>query len=285
VSRDHLRTTLQEQYHRASNLRGGGPRTAFERLLAYLEWAQEAAAALRLLVSAADIDRLVLTRRYEILLAGVGGLAGADTQRVVNGLVSMELDQRVATFEAALLEVDARLSRWTQPGVFMVPDTSFFIEHDQKMEEWDLAVVLTAREAPIHVLVPMVVVDELDSLKRSKDKDERWRARYSLAVIDRVLAAGSGSAQLRAEDFSPLNVGGIPRGRVTLEVLVDPSGHVRLPINDDEIVDRAVAVQPLTGGHVTLVTYDTGQSTRARIAGLAVVKLAMPPAGEQPPRT
>jgi hypothetical protein len=56
---------------------------------------------------------------------------------------------------------------------------------------------------------------------------------------------------------------------------------VRLPIEDDEIIDRALAVQPLVDRPVTLITYDTGQSTRARKAGLQVVKLRKD-IGEEP---
>jgi hypothetical protein len=58
---------------------------------------------------------------------------------------------------------------------------------------------------------------------------------------------------------------------------------VRLQINDDEIVDRALAIEPLASRKVTLLTYDTGQSTRARTAGLSVVKLRKP-IGEEPKR-
>jgi len=61
------------------------------------------------------------------------------------------------------------------------------------------------------------------------------------------------------------------------------SGHVRLPITDDEIIDRVLAVQPLAGRKITLLTYDTGQSTRARNAGLQVRKLA-PRRMSRPPR-
>jgi len=49
-----------------------------------------------------------------------------------------------------------------------------------------------------------------------------------------------------------------------------------LPINDDEIIDRALAVESLAARGVTLITYDTGQSTRARMAGLQAVKLSKP---------
>jgi hypothetical protein len=41
---------------------------------------------------------------------------------------------------------------------------------------------------------------------------------------------------------------------------------------DDEIIDRALAVQPLAGRQVTLLTCDTNQSFRARSVGLNVVK-------------
>ncbi|MFJ8966646.1 hypothetical protein ACIRG5_45355 [Lentzea sp. NPDC102401] len=55
---------------------------------------------------------------------------------------------------------------------------------------------------------------------------------------------------------------------VTIEVLFDPPGHIRLPITNDEIVDRLVQAQALAGQPVTLITYDTGQHFRAQAAGL-----------------
>ena len=55
-----------------------------------------------------------------------------------------------------------------------------------------------------------------------------------------------------------------------MELVFDSPGHVRLPINDDEIIDRVLAIQPPAGRPVTLLTYDTGQSMRARTAGLPV---------------
>ena len=74
---------------------------------------------------------------------------------------------------------------------------------------------------------------------------------------------------------------GLTRSEVTIELVFDPPGHVRLAIDDDEIIDRALAVGPLADRKVTLLTYDTGQSTRARNAGLAAVKLNQE-AGEEP---
>jgi predicted ribonuclease YlaK len=121
------------------------------------------------------------------------------------------------------------------------------------------------------VLVPIVIVDELDRLKESKDKSVRWRAGYTLAVLDRVFADGIARARLRPGDVV-LGPDGLTRSEVTIELVFGPPEHVRLPGNDDEIIDRALAIEALADRKVTLLTYDTGQSTRARNAGLQVVK-------------
>jgi hypothetical protein len=80
----------------------------------------------------------------------------------------------------------------------------------------------------------------------------------------------------QAADFS--------RGGVVLDLVFDPPGHVRLPINDDEIIDRALGAQALAGTAVPLLTFDTSQAARARNAGLQVIKLTVP-IGEEPPET
>lgn len=58
-----------------------------------------------------------------------------------------------------------------------------------------------------------------------------------------------------------------------MNVLFDLPRHERLPINDDEIIDRALAAQGLVGAPVALLTFNTSQAARARNAGLAVNKL------------
>ena len=278
VSPDNLLTSLRSVHTDVSNLRGGGgpQRGAYGRLLSYLEWTSNAVRMLGTQISSADLEHLVLTRRHELLLSGVGNMTSIEieVQRVVNGLVSLELDQRVDAFNQAIKELAEQIGRWSGRWNLAVLDTSFYIEHEQKLEEADFAPLLGVRESDIHIIVPIVVVDELDGLKQSKDKHVRWRARYTLAVLDRLFARTTGPARLREDDFSVLGSGGIPRGQITMELLFDPPGHVRLPINDDEIIDRALAVEPLAVGQITLLTYDTGQSTRARSAGLRVNKLS-----------
>lgn len=274
VNRQSLLDTLREVHTAVFNLRGGGgPGSAQGRLAGYLEWATTTVQRLGNQISAADLDQLVLTRSYDRLFSIAGTMTGENiaTQRILNGLVSLELTQRTDAFEAAIKALDEQTRRWSRPGVFIVADTSFYMEHEDKLEHVDFRPLLQIREDPVHLLVPIVFVDELDGLKKSRN--DRWRPAYTLAVLDRVFASSTRAARLAAEDFSPLGSGGIPRGEVTIELVFDPPGHVRAPINDDEIIDRILAIQPLAGRDVTLLTYDTGQSTRARAAGLRVTKL------------
>jgi len=217
---------LRDAHTAVHNLRGGGgPGTAQGRLAGYLEWVTSTFQQLGSQLSAADLDWLVLTRSYDRLLSIAGTMTGTDiaTQRVLNGMVSLELTQRTDALDAALKALNEQIQRWSRPGVFVVADTSLYIEHESKLENLDFRPLLQIWEDPVHLLVPVVIVDELDGLKKSRSH-VGWRAGYTLAVLDRVFASSTGPAQLTPEDFSALGSGGIPRGEVTIELVFDPPG-------------------------------------------------------------
>jgi predicted ribonuclease YlaK len=172
---------------------------------------------------------------------------------------------------AAELDLTRRL--FGGAGACLVPDTSFYIEHGEKIEEVDFH-DLAQSSGPVRMLIPIVVVDELDALKRGSASKTRWRAGYSLAVIDRVIVDPPRPGILYPKEHMP------PRGEVTFQIIFDPPGHQRMSINDDEIVARSLACQPFAD-NLTVITYDTGQSTRARAAGLKVNKLSHD-LGEEP---
>jgi AAA ATPase domain/PIN domain len=200
----------------------------------------------------------VTSTGYERLLAAAA-LTGTDigTQRTLTGMVSLEIDQRDKALEATISALRAQIGRWPLTHAFAVPDTSFYVEHEDKLEEADFQSLLALRGMPVHVIVPIAVVDELDGLKKSKDPRTRWRAGYTLAVLDRVLAGDpAATGRLQAHDLTQLSEGGTPSGDVTIEIVFDPPCHVRLTISDDEIIDRILAVEPLAGRRVTLLTYD-----------------------------
>lgn len=280
TSLDNLIGSLQSVHSEAFSLRGGGGApSAYKRLLAYLEWASRSARMLRNQISDADLAALILNRRYELLLSSFGtmGSPEMEVQRVVNDLVSQELDQRVIDLDEAIKTLQSERGRWSHAGRLILPDSNFYIHHPVKVEDADILAAADLRGTQAHILVPMVIIDELDGLKRQSKQPARWRAGYTVAVLDRVfqgVGRGITVGQLRADNITTTPGRGMTGlGGVTMELLLDPPGHARLPINDDEIVDRAVAVQTLAGRAVTLLTYDTGMSTRARNAGLRVVKL------------
>lgn len=269
--RHNILKALREVHTSAMNAQSAGPCTAYQRLLNYLEWATDASRLLRDQVSDADLDHLVLTRRHSALLDGVGHLAGTDQQRLVNGLVSQELAERVLALGAAFMDLQNQVDRWGGQQVFVIADTSFYIQHPAKFDDVDYPELLgTPAQDGVHLLLPIVVVDELDRLKESKQR-ARWRSGYTLGVLDNLLD-DTGAGTLREREFASAPQDGI-LGETTVEIVFDPPGHTRLPIADDEIIDRALAIQALAGRRVRILTYDTGQATRARTAGLPVTKL------------
>jgi PIN domain-containing protein len=268
---DRIKGELRQVESDFVNLRGAG-RQPQDLYFGYIGWVNEACQTLSRSVSTASLDRLVLTRRFWLLQS----MSAQSHDHAVRHLLNAELDELSRTLEVVTTELDLAIARWSRPGRFVVLDTSFYLEHPDKLEEIQLAPLLKIWEDPIHILVPILVVDELDKSKRSGDKHVRWRAGYSLAVLDRLLANPGSPTLLRADDFEPLKTGGIPRGGVSIEIVFDPPGHSRLPIPDDEIVDRALVCQTLAHRSLTLFTYDTGQAFRARMVGLEVEKMTVP---------
>ncbi len=252
----------------ASNARNTTGRLP-ELIDAYLRWANLAATQLRNQVTPNEVNRLVLTPVYYAMIT-----LTREPTPMIGSLISRELDERIADIEAARSALEGLERRWPFE-TFVVADTSVFMQHTDKLEDWDFHTLIGVRHHAVHLLVPMLVVDQLDGLKQSRN-ESRWRAGYSLAVIERVVSAPDTVGLLRAGDSSPLDSGGMPSGAVTVEVVSDPPGHARLPIDDDEIIDRAVAVQLLAAKPTNFITLDTGQAMRARATPLTVKKLKMP---------
>lgn len=280
ANRDNLLQALRNVHTSASNEHGRGYDTAYERLLGYLEWAGGAARLLRNQVSTEDLHTLILTKRYDTLLNGVGHLDGSQRERLVNLTVDQELAERTEALDAAVNLLQSLMHRWPSHERFVVADPSFYIQNEVMLADVDLHQVLGIREeAFIRLLFPIVVVDELDGLKDAGKARARWRAAHTLGLLDGVLNGGT-EGVLRAGEYNPSN--GETLGKVIVEIVLDPPGHVRLPLPDDEIVDRAVVLQSLGGRDVRLLTCDTSQHTRGCAAGLKVTKIATKDPGPEP---
>ncbi|WP_219818704.1 MULTISPECIES: PIN domain-containing protein [unclassified Streptomyces] len=258
-----------------------------------------------------DIDRLLHTRRYYALLSACGALitptqqvlysaadalaihgsvdtafmaaraqVAAGELKIVNGLVAQELEEREADLTAAMTALEEHAKRWHGSQWLVVADSSFFLNSSRPLAETDVntATGLPAGE-DVLLLFPIVVVDELDRLKESGSAHPRWRAGHTLGRLDEAITSGT-TGELR-----PRSAAEPVAGQITVEIVMDAPGHVRQSNADDEIIERAAAVQAIAGRDVRLLTCDTGQATRGRIAGLKVTKLpSRAGTGAEPPR-
>ena len=235
ADRDDVLRTLREiesVAHNANQHSEFHGSKAYSRLTSYLEWATTSVRMLEHRVSEADVGRLVCTRGYERLVAAVGSLTAADigTQRVLNGLVDHEINQRTEALLEAIKDLDEQIRRWPKDTTYTVADTSVYIEHDDKLRDLDFTALLDGwPDKPVVVIVPPIILDELDGLKqRGGGATRKWRASYTLAVLEDVFSRSVTRGVLRkaAADGT--------WGTVYMDMLFDPPRHERLPINDDE---------------------------------------------------
>ncbi|KAB2811016.1 hypothetical protein F9L07_03525 [Pimelobacter simplex] len=252
----------------ATNVLGSG-HTGDAIIYAYLDWALDSVRMLRPKFDANGVDNLILSRRYWHLQT-----VGHVDLQMASRLVGIEVSERVEALRTEQRRFAAEEKRW-QRGRLVVLDTSALIQ-GPKLWEWDPAITLELRDLPVQLVVPILVMDELDGLKESTKQHTRYRARETLKWIAERLG-GSQSALIRNGGIDRTD-GQVVRvyGDVHLHVMLDEPGHRRLPIADDEIVDRATEIATVAGRDVTLVTDDVGQAYRARLAGLSVRMLVDP---------
>ena len=249
---------------------GSAGKVVERQVLDYCRWATDSARELQTVLAEETVERLVLTKTFYALAQGSNAL-----REPAGRLLSVEIELRRSMLATSIAELKSQLNRWNGDDALVVFDTSAFI-HAAKLEEIDWLELLAIDE-PLRLLVPMVVLDELDALKESRDRFLRWRAGYSTAVLARCVEGSTLEGWLHAP-----GTGGQSAEGVRVEIVRDPVGHIRLPIVDDEIVDRALAARHIADRAVHLVTYDTGMEMRARGEGSLRVHKQSQPLGPEP---
>jgi predicted ribonuclease YlaK len=175
--------------------------------------------------------------------------------------------------EEMKLEVDQLAARWTVAGQIVIPDTNVLLHHVAPFDEIDWADELDVRNAPVHVVLPLVVVYELDKNKtNTKRLDDgtlvKTRARKTLNRIDELIPTEQPTKRAVLSEAS--NAVGYA---ATLDVLVDPLDHVPLNNADNEIVDRAGFLQQISKSPLKIVTGDSTMRLLAATNGLQVAYL------------
>jgi len=131
------------------------------------------------------------------------------------------------------------------PGRIVVPDTSAFIEgaYFDTFDWHSLAAVSSAE--PVRLIVPILVIGELDDLKRDRNPRVNGRAR---SVLRRLW---------ELHDADPARPASLPGKRATtIEVFLDEPWHLRRPVNDEEITERARMIAEITSQEVILAACD-----------------------------
>ena len=135
--------------------------------------------------------------------------------------------EKLAWLDGLIAELEQQKPFLARPGHLVVLDTSalmegvFFTEFD-----WH-ALDPAVKEGPIRLILPSLVIEELDELKR-RDARQKAQARKVLRTLREL-------HRPRPTEPAPLP----DRPEVSAEVLLDGGWHQRQPNNDEEIIDQA----------------------------------------------
>lgn len=255
------------QVHNSASMAQASGGSATDHLVAYARWARNAASQLARMLRPEDVDRLVLTRRHWV----IQGLDPQGLPETIEPLVNLELEERVRTLANAVSKQEAIIERWVaRTGLVVVADTNVYVEHEEPLASYDWQGIVGAGAARgLHLVVPTIVIDELDGLKRHNRQKVKSQARQKLRTLEELLLENPlGVAELQPMHDSV--------GAVTVELLLDDPEHVRLPHPDDELVDRALTLSVVAGRQVHFVTGDHGALFRGAVADLVVYHLPTP---------
>ena len=167
-----------------------------------------------------------------------------------------EMELQVRRLREAVAEWKSVAQQFKKGAVLVAPDTNTLVRGQWLPDvRWN-ELVGTAQAT---VVLPHVVLDELDRLSYKSNVDTSDRARKVLRYLrDQVdLAAPATPVPLR--------------NSVSLQLFVDPPGHRSAPNSDGEFLDRVELLKVISGSPVHVATRDYGMQIRAAARGLRAI--------------
>jgi rRNA-processing protein FCF1 len=256
---------LQERISDSQQASASNAAGAEVKRQAYLNWINTTQVSLRMVFSDTEAEDTLLARAYWHICQ----MSSQSDERLLNRLIGEELVFQVGhpgihgDPVGRLGAVMTRLRSWTGPGArrghICVLDTNALL-HYTRFDQLPWPARLT-RES-VRLVIPLVVVDELDAKKYARREEFQQRARELLTLIDSYVTTSP-----------PAGYAAISAG-VTVEVLPDEPGHNRTVTADQEILERCEFMQQVTGQPVALITGDSGMRINAQARGIEVFKLA-----------
>lgn len=238
----------------AANARVGTPADQADR---FRKIVVTIAGELRPRFETADLRRLIETPGYQSLMRGGGTTAEQ---------VGLEIDELARRLRELSSAVGAELKRWELSGHVLVADTNVFLHHldgSIAATNW-LDVGGYGMTSSCTLVLPLVVLDEIDNHKRSNNKETRAAAKRIAKEIHDLISG------------DPFALTPIAHGSaVSITALIPPLDHEPLHRNDNEIIDQALQLHSRLGSglQTKLVTADLAMATQARAAELDCVLL------------
>lgn len=236
----------------------------------YLNWVAEAEPLLRNFLVEPNPSAILHTERYWRMI-----------DYTAPSLVHPLIRNEVAVQKARLAKVRSQLERYRQranrQGRLVVADTNVYLHFQwRSVGKW-ATTRLDADNQRLRWVLPLVILDELDSKKyTSRARQMSDRARSVLKTLEPLIAHA-----ISAGGTTEVEPG------MNLEVLDEDERHERMSNTDSEILDQAAFLQQITQSPVTIITNDTNMMTRALLRGLAaerpLEKYRLPPPADGTP--
>lgn len=227
--------------------RGSGAELVFQ----YLKWTEDTETRLGNVFDAESVESLVFSEHYWQLRQS----ADERTPRLIQQ-VNRELQRREQELTAWAETFQSEAARWREwSATLLVPDTNVFLYSYSLFEQvrWPDAV---GTPGDVRVVVPLLVVYELDRLKR---RQERMKARRALKWLRINMPEDlHGWTRLGEDDQSRLT---------TLEMHLLRDMPSRTDDPDESIIKFAVELERMSGRRTLLATGDLSMQQRARALG------------------
>jgi rRNA-processing protein FCF1 len=178
-------------------------------------------------------------------------------------LINDEIKAQQRRINALLDRLEASQIHFELPSgcIAVVPDTNVFLHYTFFRDlDWTKLAKDAARAKEVRLVVPLVVVEQLD--EQSYREANASRAKAALREL-----------RSRLDLTAPESPVELLKAKVKVQLLGEPRGHRPRRNSDDEILDRAEHLVSLVGDRVYVATGDLSMQTRAVMRGLKCLLL------------
>jgi hypothetical protein len=247
VSIDHIVSTLSTKP------------TSGLRLTSYFDWAADSASTLGHVLPSELAADLIYTRNYWMIRQ-----SGMNPPRLEQ-FINSELADRRNSLAELRDDLSKELSRWERDSAqLIVPDTNLFLREGISLEKIDWDEVTDSSPDSVRIVVPIMVIYELDRLKRQGNSTTAKLARQAIRWLVATLPVNPNEKSKLISNARPTT---------WIEAYVQ-DGPSRPEDADGVIIRFTRQLAAISRLPTLLVTYDLGMRLRASALGVDSTKLS-----------